>query len=191
MTSPPFDIDKLGRVLAIANRSPKFVDSERFYAIKQYLLDLYGSPIGHEIQRIQKECWSCGGTGVYGINDCDRCVGGIYQTRYYRLRAFQFGRQKFHTPIESVQWREAHAIGIKIEGKIQKTPSRSQATAHAVLGRLFLSGYYWDAIGRRDHSAFGRCVRRSDQITRSIMWGYPREIADKLPVFTDFGLVCR
>lgn len=81
---------------------------QKFYDIKNMLLDKYGIPEGIDVQLIYgKECISCEGTGIYhgyyGSQYCYRCAGsGMYKDdRIVKLLKIKFGKYSFHKPIQS------------------------------------------------------------------------------------------
>jgi hypothetical protein len=61
--------------------------------------------VGHQIQRIEKECYACGGRGVGGRygdepgDECYRCGGdGVWEVVYWKLERWSLGGRTFHRP---------------------------------------------------------------------------------------------
>jgi hypothetical protein len=100
----------LSTILHHANRSTK---SDRFYAIKNRILDRFGRIVGYDIQHIPgKKCFTCGGRGIYvgyywesgdeWQDTCNRCWGnGWYKDPQWNILELKsFGKFRFHKPIE-------------------------------------------------------------------------------------------
>jgi hypothetical protein len=112
----------LSTVLHYANANPPFLAEREFYAIKDRLLEQYGQPDGHDVQRIEYACWNCDGSTW-----CNKCGGtGIYNEKWIMLERFNFGRFQFHRPVPEFKfWPKLKGLPT-IEGKVQ----------HANYGRL-------------------------------------------------------
>lgn len=106
-------LNLLGDVLHIANSRPPLIRQREFYALKDKLLQRYGTSDGFDVQHIKKECWSCDGTGkayrdafVFGqwrsvyVGKCFRCNNGVYHEFWVRLERYRLGRHTFHIPKE-------------------------------------------------------------------------------------------
>lgn len=91
----------LSTLLHYANLS---ASSDRFYALKNRLLDRYGRAVGYDVQYLGgKECWSCDGSGVYWTRQtCYSCDGtGWHKWPVWNvLLKRKFGRYTFHTPVK-------------------------------------------------------------------------------------------
>ena len=104
--SKPHCLLPLGRLLHLANASPPFEFRKEFYALKEEILERYGTRDGHDVQHIPgKECYTCDGTGIFerynGDTDyCYRCGGsGWYKSPVWVvLERFRLGRFSFHIP---------------------------------------------------------------------------------------------
>lgn len=103
----------LGNVLHCANSGPSLAIRSRFYALKERILQRYGTGDGFDVQHIVKECWNCDGTGrVYEdmfhlgvttsifMGKCHRCTDGVYEQFWVRLERHRLGEHVFHTPRE-------------------------------------------------------------------------------------------
>lgn len=132
-----FDL-RWSRLLHIANSSPPHRKME-FYALKERLLRAYGTLLGYDCQHVEKECWTCEGTGVYKEwvyykgqevlakrEPCRRCNDGVYSEFWVLLEAWKWGPYEFHTPIDrsySPKWWDAGPDGQptrrRIEGYIR------------------------------------------------------------------------
>lgn len=112
------NLNVLAAVLARANSCPpaQWDATEEFYAIKQEILDRWGTRVGTVQQRITDTCW---GYGYYGCDDhCDKCGGtGIYRERYFLLEEWSLSGFSFHRPLRRID--KAHAKPVsEIEGRI-------------------------------------------------------------------------
>lgn len=115
------------KLLQIANSGCR---SPEFYRLKDKILHQRGKLIGYDVQYIEKECYSCGGTGIhngyYGKRSCWNCTDGIYSRRYYLLERWKFGKYVFHRPVKSCKWYECGPV--TINGYIRhKIPQRHLA----------------------------------------------------------------
>ncbi len=142
----------IATILHRANSYPQWLDKERFYALKQRVLDRYAERDGFDVQYLRgKECYTCDGTGLFtywSSRDrvtCDRCCGtGWYQSpRWIQLPRYRFGRFVFHSvgPVayhkeDADSWGEPAG---RIDGFVRHTDYtyRQQKRAHVLLGLLF------------------------------------------------------
>lgn len=106
-------LNLLGEVLHCANSRPPDIKERQFYALKDRLLQRYGTGDGFDVQHIKQDCWDCDGTGklyaeymhlghltsIY-VGKCKRCTDGIYRQFWVRLERYRLGRHVFHTPKE-------------------------------------------------------------------------------------------
>ena len=97
---------RLGRLLHIANSCPPSgkARKDRFYAMKQKILNLFGAEDGHDIQHIPgKVCWNCGGDGLWDeYNECYKCDGTGWHKHpvWVVLKRWKLGGYKFHEPVK-------------------------------------------------------------------------------------------
>ncbi len=91
----------LARLLHLANSSPPICRRDEFYALKDRLLLRYAERLPKDqIQEIKKECWGRYQEGCPGPS-CRRCGGsGVWDLFCVRLAVYQWGRYRFHRPIE-------------------------------------------------------------------------------------------
>lgn len=94
-TRPPHDGGSLRRsmlawLLWLGNQCTGGV----FYELKLKILLRFGVRDGHDLQKIVKMCYACGGEG----NGCTRCDDGVYSVRYHPLARFQIEGWVFHAP---------------------------------------------------------------------------------------------
>lgn len=96
----------IARLLHIANSCPPANRNrkERFYAMKQRILQRFGTEDGHDIQYIPgKICFSCEGTGgLYEPHGCWKCDGDGWfkSTVWVVLKRWKLGKYTFHEPIK-------------------------------------------------------------------------------------------
>jgi hypothetical protein len=74
--------------------------NQAFYAFKKRFLKRFSFQDGWDMQTIEKECWSCDGTGIYGEDQiCRKCGGyGIYRTSEIWLQRWPLGDKVYHIP---------------------------------------------------------------------------------------------
>lgn len=126
-----------------ANRYEK---SKHFYSIKKRVLAKYGTLAGYDVQAIEgKQCYSCGGTGVYhsyhGLDSCWNCWSGWYKRPEWNVLAvFEFGKYRFHIPYERLFYKPE--IKETISGYIQHKSSYWSHFARIMIFLFFdLKGY--------------------------------------------------
>lgn len=96
----------LSLLLHVANSSPPWsITSQRkiFFNIKEEILRRYGLFQYYETQHIKKDCWTCGGTGIFECDykkpePCWHCKKGIYEEFWVILTKWKLGKRCFHTP---------------------------------------------------------------------------------------------
>lgn len=142
----------LSILLHHANRQSKAKD---FYSIKDRLLNKYGTIVGYDLQFIEgKECYTCGGTGVFkGFDWCTRrgwrdtcynCGGsGFYkQHQYIILKRIRFGNYLFHLPMHRYYTKKT-VEGLKphINGYVDHAHSKFGESALIILFLLYSPAY--------------------------------------------------
>lgn len=143
----------LGYLLQDANRNPNAIDKEEFYALKKKLLLQYGQHIEQHVQHIEKECFSCDGTGMYYEDDeCYKCSGtGYYLNLWSVLDFYKIGNAHFHMPVRKVysdpgpSFKEAK----QIEGFVthKKTDIPVSTEAFLWLALFFDRKIFWQIFG--------------------------------------------
>lgn len=116
---------------------------ERFYALKREILLNHGHAAGYDIQRIQKTCWRCDGTGVVQLGSgypfghggeqdyCQKCLGtGIFQDRWILLNRYSVAGLIFHCPAGDFV---PNGTAPTIKGLIEHTPHPQSWEAYRVL----------------------------------------------------------
>lgn len=115
-----------------------FSYKQSFYAFKARFLHRFGTPDGWDEQRINHECWTCGGTGLFeGHSTCRRCDGeGIYRTSFVWLARYELAGRIYHIPDE----RPPHVVKpvYKFTGYIRHEPLCSDSAAYRCYLRLLL-----------------------------------------------------
>lgn len=144
----------LGFILHVANTSPPIgLLKDRFYAMKQRILELFGTLDGHDIQYITKRCWgSYGYAGCQG-EDCPKCGGsGIYNFFWVKLERWQLGSYTFHRPIDR---RQSNPWGkVTIEGLIEHRrysgwwANEAQLWLALFFDRSLFRDMFWYRLGR-------------------------------------------
>ncbi len=94
----------LAWLLHNANTDPLFIYKREFYKIKDTILQKHGIETGlYDLQHIQKECWTCKGTGTYPEGwhgHCWKCGGtGLYSDFRVILDIWTLGKYEFHKPV--------------------------------------------------------------------------------------------
>lgn len=104
----------IGRLLRAANANPHIFGKHRFYPLKNRVISRFGEKVGHDLQYIKKQCWSCNGTGIFtgydnGIHwiecpaqPCYRCVHGTYTRYWVLLERYDLAGCIFHRPVERI-----------------------------------------------------------------------------------------
>jgi len=137
----------IARLLHIANSAPPAGKDrrERFYKMKQRILNWFGTEDGHDLQYIEgKQCWSCEGTGgLYEPHGCWKCGGdGWFKSPVWiLLKRWKFGEYTFHEPLQRYYSRpdtHSHAKPM-IEGYIEHAsyPWKDIQRARFILSLLF------------------------------------------------------
>jgi hypothetical protein len=116
-------------LLHLANAHPSASGRERFYALKDRLLEQLATEDGHDVQHLMAECWGWWAAGECTGSTCTKCGGtGIWHERWVLLRRYRLGRYVFHRPVMTRHFpppagdSAPHAL---IEGRIE----------HADIGR--------------------------------------------------------
>lgn len=112
-----------------------------FYPFKDRFLKRFAVFDGYCLQEIERECWTCEGSGFYSKDEtCRKCGGdGIYRTDTNWLECWNLVGTTYHRPIDPLpHWqREGAPMKEMIHGKIQHAPV-PQATARRAFYRLLL-----------------------------------------------------
>mgnify|MGYP000140150340 FL=1 len=82
----------LAQLMRIANRN----GHPMWYAMKTRLLGFYAAPDGFDTQRYEAPCWSCGGSGVDEIGECQDCSDGVHHVTRTLLHRFVIEGLVFH-----------------------------------------------------------------------------------------------
>jgi hypothetical protein len=135
------DLDRLAEMLHRGNSGVPHLFREAFYGAKTFLLSAFGTPLEHDVQRIDDACFSCDGTGVHAYQtryaeDCWKCRGtGVFRTRFIWLDKFRLGPYTFHSPVSGVIFRGTPAVSIK--GRIEHTRYEDSTDCALTLAWLF------------------------------------------------------
>lgn len=135
----------LGWLIYQANSLGK---DERFYKIKNLILDKYGRFVKYDIQFIEgKRCYLCGGMGYQcipyvGVEDCYHCYGtGWYKLPVWNVLAvIQLDKYSFHKPYQKAYSKPENSIEI-INGYIEHPPAKYSHFAKNVLFFVYEKGY--------------------------------------------------
>ena len=183
------------RLLTICNSAPKtWGHKQAFYKFKSDFLNEYGKPDGFDIQKIEKECWGCNGTGIWrGQEECYKCEGtGIYENVTIRLDRYKLRGELFHCPAghhiggDSLQGPKSTIIGLIYHKQFQYNPS----LAYAELLYKFDIAAFWQLI-----DWYNKCLQtRAKHKLRTIAikaggpmdamkqyFGYKEEVGEELP----------
>lgn len=136
----------LATLLHYANSSAPAVGTERFYALKSFLLRRYARFGGHDMQEIRKECW--GYWNSYGDDpvgcqgaSCRKCRGtGIYDIRWHRLERWEWCGYLFHVPSGSTSV-PCSPDQVTIRGRIEHR-DYGKAPGESLLWLLMLTGQW-------------------------------------------------
>ncbi|MDE2019371.1 MAG: hypothetical protein KGJ13_03420 [Patescibacteria group bacterium] len=84
------------RWFAIANANPQF----GFYPFKTRFLKRFALRDGYDLQRVNKMCWKCDGSGMYTAHEeCRSCGGsGIHHTNEHWLERWNLQGTVYHVP---------------------------------------------------------------------------------------------
>lgn len=80
-----------------------------FYAFKDRFLKRFGTPDGYDLQKVEKMCFRCDGSGIYSRDElCRSCDGtGIHHTNEHWLRRYNLEGRIYHKPIDNGEvWHE-------------------------------------------------------------------------------------
>lgn len=122
--------------------------SKCYYAIKNKLLEKYGTYFSDDVQFLEgKKCRCCGGSGIYvgytwyskRYEDCCRyCIDGWYHLpTYVILKEYQFGKYTFHQPYKSVPFKNPLSHAPLIEGYIEHKSTKYGSLAKDILYLLY------------------------------------------------------
>lgn len=125
----------------LANSNPP----SGFYAFKERFLKRFATFDGFDLQKIERECHSCGATGFYEKGRiCHRCDGsGVYDIVEHWLARYQFGDAIYHKPMDHADvyhlkgaWKYPEPKAI-IEGRIKHSDVAIKVSSRA-FDRLLL-----------------------------------------------------
>lgn len=185
-------------LLNICNASaPNSIFKDGMYSLKSEIIRKYGKDDGFDLQIINKECWSCDGTGTFKSSwkmpeTCWSCMGsGLYATHRIMLKRFVLNGQVFHEPRPEQSESDRTPKNI-IKGYIRhKQPECNGTYAYAellwhfkpeALPQLILS--YGEMLQTRAKHKYRRCLRKANSMLEGLRdyFGMKPEIAqDELP----------
>lgn len=117
----------LRKQLYLANAANYPGKREYFYPLKNKLIRKYGKYDGYDVQRINKTCWHCGGSGIdpYDEDDsCHKCDGtGIYDTKIVYLERYLIKGDNYvyHSPRDNWVTPKGEKKSV-IEGLVKHEP---------------------------------------------------------------------
>lgn len=178
-TEPMTDLHRLAVVLRHANSDPPFIQPQResFYALKQAILEAFGTRDGEDVQHIVDKCYRCTDgiyTGRYyddpddGVT-CWKCGGtGKFREYCVVLDRWILAKHVFHRPARRVV---GSLVPCTIEGRIRHRRSKMAKAAQLVLALIFRPQYYlyleqWK-LGTQELSRFKVCL--------AYLLGFPRD----------------
>lgn len=154
----------LAWLLHNANTNPVFCYKKQFYEIKDTILRKHGINWGdYDLQHIQKECWTCNGTGIFpypsNIRTCLRCGGsGNYIDRWIKLNIWHFWKYEFHQPsdseplygktLEQIYMDKKLSPRRIIDDYISHRAKKWDADCCLILFLLYNPKLFWRAFGR-------------------------------------------
>lgn len=144
----------LATLLHYANADPPFY-RERFYALKDRLLQKYASRAGQDVQHIKDRCWGYMADQECGGPTCSKCGGtGVYSEFFVLLDRYKWHGYIFHRPVSRVT--KSVPGWPTIVGRIQHKRS-GRANAEACLWLYLLTGE-WRLFARalRSSATCGR-----------------------------------
>lgn len=91
-------------MFAICNAGAYLERQIYFYPLKNKLLKKYGIADGYDLQKIERQCWQCEGTGIDEWHDSEQCTfcegTGIYKTVEIVLARCKLGKKVYHLPTD-------------------------------------------------------------------------------------------
>lgn len=151
----------IGHLMYLANNEGI---KQPWYALKDKLLDRYGSNDGYDLQYLPgKQCFSCNGTGIYtqystwreNHEYCYNCNHGWYKLpSYVVLERIRVGKYVFHRPVKRYNApKQLHEVDIPcsvvIEGYISHYRKKYGYLAYNVLFLVFETKKYLVEIKNR------------------------------------------
>ena len=168
------NVARIGRLLQAANTQPHgvFGDKDQFYAMKEGICKQFGKiDDKHDVQKIRKVCWDCGGAGDDGFGwagGCCRCGDtGTYEVIYVKLERWIVGDCVFHRPAGRI---DRPHTGANIDGLIKHKARRGWRASGIALARIFNESLYWKALQVSPRNGFGRMVNHSARLAK---WAAP------------------
>ena len=125
--------------------------SGEFYQFKDRFLRRFAKPAGWDQQTIEKECWTCGGSGMFTPHEkCRSCDGsGIYRSATIWLSRWDLEGHIYHKPNDPPPFLVDPVH--EIEGRI-KHPEVPASVGYRSFLRLLIRHepvtFYHHAIGR-------------------------------------------
>jgi hypothetical protein len=114
-----------------------------FYAFKDRFLRRFATLVGYDEQRIEKECWTCDGSGKYFADErCRSCDGtGVHHVNTHYLLRYEICGRIYHKPVTFFgdvpeNMRKAGPIA-ELEGRV-KHDEVSSAVANRAFFRLLI-----------------------------------------------------
>ena len=140
----------LGAFLHAANARPPYLERRAFYAMKERILDRWGTPDGYDLQHfLARICFACNGTGWrYGwdwadeddddyaqVHRCDHCSGtGEYMSaKTIGLDRYRLGRYVFHVPHQVPRNRPVFGGTKTFEGRLNHATPRFYINEEAAM----------------------------------------------------------
>lgn len=106
-----------------------------FYPFKDRFLKRFAMFDGYCLQEIERECWTCEGSGEYVKGEpCRKCGGdGIWRTDTNWLECWNLSDKVYHRPIDPLpHWqRESAPMRESISGRIKHAPVRDVVARRA------------------------------------------------------------
>lgn len=148
-------------LLHYANKKPPNSRKSAFYAVKSEILSKYGQKVGHDVQHIHKECYTCGGCGIFHSDwkvaeICWKCSGtGVYEEYWTLLTKYDFCGYEFHQPITKLYENPNYRTFGKIEGYIRHDAPKYYLAAECAfwLFLIYDRKTFWDMMGNIAYSS--------------------------------------
>ena len=137
-----FEVEKqipqwLADYFELANAGNYRYKQDFYDHIKPVILKNFATPAGVDLQIIEKECWSCNGTGVYkkyqyeygqryllSEQACFKCDKGIFDIKQVYLSRWILNGKVYHMPADKPLYTP---VTNEIKGIIKHEPVDNQA----------------------------------------------------------------